>query len=361
MTARAGSRRILYIGYPLLPVSDESCGGAEQMLATLEAEMSRRGYATTLAACEGSRPAGELAATGPATEVPDHFEIRDEEQNACIIELLRARRIMGRPFDLIHDKSGSFWKHAATMETPVLATLHLPRANYPDDLLRRAAPNVYWNCVSETQLRSFRDLPRMLGVVRNGIALERFPFTTEKDRYLLWLGRLCVEKGAHIAIHVARECGLPLIVAGQVYPFSYHEAYFRREVRPHLDGKGVRMIDSPTVEQKVELLRHAHAVLVPSLVEETSSLVSIEAMACGTPVVAFRRGAIPEVVEHERTGFVIERIEEMVEAVRRVGEIDKRACRNHVERNYSASAMADRYEELYQRVLRRAEVRVAAD
>jgi glycosyltransferase involved in cell wall biosynthesis len=145
-----------------------------------------------------------------------------------------------------------------------------------------------------------------------------------------------------------------VILAGQVYPFSYHEEYFRRDIRPHLDGKYATMVDSPTLEQKRDLLQHARAILVPSLVEETSCLVAMEAMACGTPVVAFRRGAIPEVVAHGRTGFVVDTVQQMADAVERLGEIDAFECRSYVEEEYSAAAMADRYEDLYDRVLRSA-------
>jgi glycosyltransferase involved in cell wall biosynthesis len=110
-------------------------------------------------------------------------------------------------------------------------------------------------------------------------------------------------------------------------------------------------LETPTLETKLRLLRNARALLVPSLVDETSSLVSMEAMACGTPVIGFNRGAIPEVVVNDLTGFLVSDVESMAEAVWRVGDINPHACRVHVEMSYSASRMADEYEQLYERLL----------
>jgi glycosyltransferase involved in cell wall biosynthesis len=343
--------RILYVAYPLLPVSDESCGGAEQMLWTLERDMYGRGHQTVVGACDGSRVSGELLPTGPPANQPDRFESRETEHTARILEFISECERRGRPFDLVHDKSGHFWRHAAEVNVPVLATLHLPRGFYPDTLLAASAPNLFFTCVSEAQAQTFAGLRNLLGVVRNGIALERFPLTLDKGDYLLWLGRICEEKGMHVAIEIARSAGMPLILAGQVYPFSYHEQYYNRAVRPHLDGASVHFVETPTFEHKIELLSRARAVLVPSLAPETSSLVAMEAMACGTPVVAFRRGGIPEVVADGFTGFLADSPEAMADAVSQVSRIEPRACRRHVEAHFSAARMAGDYERLYARVL----------
>jgi glycosyltransferase involved in cell wall biosynthesis len=213
--------------------------------------------------------------------------------------------------------------------------------------------NVAFSCVSESQARSFAGVPRLLGVVRNGIEVQQFPLAERKQSHLLWLGRICQEKGAHLAIQAARLAGLPLILAGQVYPFSYHQQYFQREIAPHLDNgfPGVRLAEAPTVAQKARLLSNARAVLVPSLAEETSSLVAMEAAACGTPVIAIRRGALPEVVRHGITGFLVDSVEEMAPAVGRLDQIQPANCRRHAEQNFSAARMADNYEQLYGRVL----------
>jgi glycosyltransferase involved in cell wall biosynthesis len=348
--------RALYVAYPLLPVTEESCGGAEQVLWTLEREMSRRGHSTALAACDGSSLAGELFATGAASERADVLEQRNAEHTARVIDLLRRE---GERFDLVHDHSGHFWLHAAEVQLPVLATLHLPRSFYPAGF-DSIPPNLFFNCVSDSQARTFAGIPNMLGAVTNGIALDRFPFNAKKDDYLLWLGRICEEKGPNVAIDVAQRAGLPLVIAGQVYPFSYHRQFFERKVQPRIDGVQVAWVQQPRSIEKVQLLGRARALLVTSLVDETSCLAAIEAAACGTPVVTFRRGALPEVVSEGSTGFLVDTPQEMAAAVWRVEEIEPASCRSNASQRFSASRMAADYEQLYRTVISSAVVETRA-
>jgi glycosyltransferase involved in cell wall biosynthesis len=339
---------ILYVAYPLLPVSDASAGGAEQILWSLEQEMAFRGHNTAVAACESSKVRGELVSTGQSPRNDDSFEEREAQHTEKIVELA-----CQRSFSLIHDHSGHFFRHAERVSAPVLATLHLPRSFYAESMFRALPHNVYFNCVSDTQMASFRDLPRIVGVVQNGIPVESFPFAARKDDYLLWLGRICPEKAPHFAIEAAKRAGMRLVLAGQVYPFSYHRSYFEREVKPLLEARNsnVVFVELPTFQQKVELLQCAKALLVTSLAEETSSLVALEAAACGTPVVAFRNGALPEIVEQGHTGFTVKTLEQMVAAIRDVGEIWPEECRHRVETRFSSKTMADRYERLYSDVI----------
>lgn len=344
--------RILYVAFPMVPVTTSVAGGAEQMLWTLEQEIAARGHDTAVAACDGSQVAGRLIATGSAPEVADTYEQRRAEHEQIVLDEIARARNAGVPYDLVHDKSGSFWMRAAETDATVLATLHLPRSFYPAQAFDSVPPNLFFNCVSQSQLQIFADVPNVLGAIPNGIRLGDFPPpANHRDESLLWIGRVCEEKGAHIAIEVAKRTGLPLVIAGHVHAYSYHHRYFEREIESHLDGKRVRFISKPSFWEKLRLLRHARALLVPSLVEETSCLVAMEAGACGTPVIGFRRGAIPEVVRDGVTGFVVNDAEQMATAIARTGEIDPSVCRQYVERYFSSERMGEEYERIYHDVI----------
>jgi glycosyltransferase involved in cell wall biosynthesis len=355
--------RVLYVAYPLLTVSCESAGGAEQVLWTLEREVTGRGARTTVAASAGSQVSGELFATGEPCSQPDDYERRRVEHEDRVVELVRQRAREGKSFDLVHDMSGSFWQRAAEIDVPVLATLHLPRSFYSAQSFENVPANVSFNCVSQSQARSFSDLANMIGVVPNGIALEKFGLNSAEDaqqgsadrKGLLWLGRICEEKAPHLALEIAERAGLPITIVGQVYPFSYHQQYFEREVAPRLKAvPNATFIASPSFEIKRKLLQEAQALLITSLAEETSSLVAMEAAASGTPVIAFRRGALPEVVKDGVTGFVVDDIGGAVEACSRIDTISNAACKAHAKENFSSAKMADGYAQLYARILKSA-------
>jgi glycosyltransferase involved in cell wall biosynthesis len=355
--------RVLYVAYPLLAVSPESAGGAEQVLWTLEREMARRGVCTTVAASEGSSVTGELFSTGHPCSACDDFERRFCEHQERALELIDRRARQGEAFDLIHDMSGSFWGRAAQINTPVLATLHLPREFYSPRLFAEVAPNVTFNCVSASQAKSFAGLEAVAGIVGNGIDLDRFALAPglgsegnhaagAARRGLLWLGRICAEKAPHLALEIAKRAGIAITLAGQVYPFSYHRRYFDDEVAARLRTMPEAcFMPSPSLEQKAQLLRSAQAVLITSQVAETSSLVAMEAAASGTPVIAFARGALPEVICEGVTGFLAQGVDEAVQALQHLHEIESAACRHHARDHFNCAAMADGYAALYSRIL----------
>jgi glycosyltransferase involved in cell wall biosynthesis len=352
--------RVLYVAYPLLTVSDESAGGAEQVLWTLEHEMAQRGVLTMAAASAGSRVSGELFSTGEPCSQPDDYERRLAEHEDRVVKFVQSRAHAGKAFDLIHDMSSSFWRRAAEIDTPVLATLHLPRSFYPAQSFENIPNNVSFSCVSRSQSRSFTDLDTMMGVVPNGIAVENFgpelvggaEQNPGERRGLLWLGRICEEKAPHMALEIAERAGLPTTIAGQVYPFSYHQQYFASEVAPRLQQSGnATFISAPSFATKRRLLREAQALLITSLADETSSLVAMEAAASGTPVIAFRRGALPEVVRENETGFLVGDIAGAVEACGRIKAISNTACAAHAQENFSSTKMADGYLSLYTKIL----------
>jgi len=279
------------------------------------------------------------------------------EHEDRVVEFVRWCAREGQAFDLIHDHSGSFWKRAAEIDTPVLATLHLPRSFYPEGSFNDVPANVSFNCVSDSQARSFADLDALAGVVPNGIALDFFESAASgvaqngDHQGLLWLGRICEEKAPHLALEIAAQSGRPITLAGQVYPFSYHQQYFDREVLPRLRSMpNARFISAPPAELKRRLLRESQALLITSLAEETSSLVAMEAAASGTPVVAFRKGALPEVVREGVTGFLVEDAAQAVVALQNISSISSETCVQHAQKNFSALEMVERYCRLYDRL-----------
>jgi glycosyltransferase involved in cell wall biosynthesis len=196
----------------------------------------------------------------------------------------------------------------------------------------------------------------MLGGVNNGITIDRFPLNESPistREYLLWIGRICEEKGPHIALDLAHRMGERIIIAGQVYPFLYHQKYFAREIIPRLKRAGARarFINSPSFAEKVDLLGNARALLLTSLVDETSSLIAMEAGACGTPVFASRRGALPDVIAEGITGRLFDSEGEMSLGLSEKIDFDPQRSRQYAEENFSAKRMANDYHELYARLL----------
>lgn len=353
---RTGNKmRILYAAYPLLTVSEDSAGGAEQVLWTLEREISRRGATTTVAASSGSRVAGELFATGDPCTRLDDFERRNCQHHDRIVEFVNRCARQRERFALVHDMSGSFWTRAAEVDVPVLATLHLPRQLYPAQFFENVAANVTFNFVSEAQARTFGSLGGdRPAVISNGIALDRFAPNLGREHRsgLLWLGRICEEKGTHLAIEIACQASMRITIAGQVYPFSYHQRYFDNVVAPRLSAMpDAEFVGPVSRQEKNRLLCGAKALLITSQVAETSSLVAMEAAASGTPVIAFRHGALVEVVRDGTTGLLVDGVEEAVQALHRIDEITSTACARHARDHFSSEVMAAKYLKLYADVL----------
>lgn len=241
--------------------------------------------------------------------------------------------------DLIHFHGLDFNDYVPETNVRMMATLHLPLAWYPAQALNRN--NVQMVCVSKSQAAD-TGFP----IVLNGIDVGRFG-TAAKKEFLLWMGRICPEKGVHVALEVARSLDLPLIVAGPVHPFEAHQSYFREQVEPLLDARR-EYVGAVSGPEKNRLLAEARCVLIPSLVAETSSLVAMEAMSSGTPVIAYRSGALPEVVEHGKTGFIVDSQIDMAQAVSKIDRISPKICRETAERRFDASHMARDYFKLYE-------------
>jgi len=253
-------------------------------------------------------------------------------------------------FDIIHDHThylGLFFSRL--ISTPLVSTYHgaLPLAmeSRIEKLLLETYKDNNWVAISESQ-KKLSPIPlHFAATIHHGIRVQDFPFSEKRGDYLVWLGRMTPRKGVKEAIQVAKKTGEKLVLAGVVK--ERDKAYFEKEIQPEIDGKQITYIGPVNHEQKVAVLSQAKALLYPLQWEEPFGIVMVESLACGTPVIALKRGASPEIVEDQVTGFIVETENELIEAVGKIATIDRKACRKRVEKHFSVTAMADTYEALY--------------
>ena len=343
---------VLSIAFPFAPVGPDSVGGAEQVLAQLDAALVRAGQRSVVVACAGSRPAGILVET-PAVSGPITDAVRRLAHQAHRRAIERALRRW--PIDLIHLHGIDCHAYLPPPGPPALVTLHLPSEWYPPAIFHPERPNTFLHCVSAAQRARCPAGARLLPDVPNGVAVDAFAGRHARRRFALALGRICPEKGFHIALDAAQRAGVPLLLAGQTFPYAAHERYFAREIAPRLDGKR-RFIGPIGPARKRRLLGAARCLLLPSLAPETSSLVAMEALACGTPVVAFPAGALPEIVEHGRTGYIVQDEPEMAAAIHAAAAIDPGTCRAAARQRFSLARTIERYFALYRELAARGRV-----
>jgi glycosyltransferase involved in cell wall biosynthesis len=336
---------ILNIAYPFAPVGPDAVGGAEQILTTLDAALVRAGHRSLVVACEGSTCAGTLIPTPAWTEIGESTRKRAHRALRDAV----ADTIRRCPVDVVHCHGLDFAAYLPPPGPPVLATLHLAPDRYPPQALYPERPRTWLHCVSASQQSACPDGIPLLPPIPNGVDLGVFRPRRHKRTFALTLGRVCPEKGFHLAIDAARRARIPLLIGGETFPYADHQSYYDTEIESRL-GCGVRFLGPLGLDRKRRLLAAARCLVVASQTPETSSLVAMEALASGTPVVAFRVGALPEIVEQGRTGFLVGSVEEMAEALRQVGALDPRACRRAAEERFSAETMIGRYLDLYRRL-----------
>jgi glycosyltransferase involved in cell wall biosynthesis len=340
-------RTILQVAYPLAPVHDGTAGGAEQVLLRLDEAVAASGHRSLVVAAAGSRVHGRLVAT-PAP-VGDLVEARAAAHRAhadAVARVLASTRV-----DLVHLHGVDFDAYLPPEGVPALVTLHLAPQAYAPGALDVPRRGTYFNCVSFAQLAAGAGRVRAAAVVPNGVPLDELRPSVRKRAFVLSIARICPEKGVHLALDAARRAGRPIVLAGAVFGYPDHRRYFEQEVVPRL-GPHARFVGSVAGGRKRRLLSAARCLVVASLAEETSSLVAMEALACGTPVVALRRGALPEIVEHGRTGYVVDRAGDLPAAIEAAGGLDPAACRRAAEQRFSAATMTRGYLELYEQILR---------
>lgn len=339
--------RIAQIAPPWVTVPPKGYGGIEWVVSLLADGLADRGHDVTLFATGDSSTTARLESTFERAPGPEAINSIWYDT----VHQLFAHRDVTR-FDVLHQHM--YWAGlvgALLSPAPVVHTLHRNFTEQMRRIYQLVADRLWFVAISENQRAAMPEL-RYAGVVHNGIDLDRYPLREDKEDFLLFLGRTSPDKGPERAIRAARAAGLPLVMAVKVAE-KIEVDHWEREVKPILDDGTVVLAEIPH-EQKVELLGKARAVLFPIDWEEPFGLVMTEAMACGTPVIATPRGAVPEVVDDSRTGFIVP-VEGYAEAaalaLTDVGQIDPKACRRHVEERFSAEAMVSGYEAVFERVV----------
>lgn len=337
---------VLNVAYPLAPVGPDATGGAEQVLARIDAALTANGHRSLVIACEGSGVTGTLLPT-PLPGAPLDVAARAMAQARHRAAVRNAVRCY-RP-DVVHLHGCDFAAYLPPPGGPALVTLHLPPSWYPAQALRPERPDTWLHCVSAAEHRACPEGAPLLAAIGNGVETEAFSARHTKRPYVLTLGRICPEKGVHLALDAATRAGVACLVAGTLYAYPAHEDYFRRAVLPRLCGRH-RYLGPVGFARKRRLLSAARALLVPSLAPETSSLVAMEALACGTPVIAYAAGALPDIVEHGRTGFLVGDVAGMAAAIAAAGTLDPAACRRAAGERFRVEHMTARYLETYRRL-----------
>lgn len=314
----------------------------------LDRALTEAGQTSLVIAPQGSQVRGTLLPTPESAGALDG-PARDRAAADCAHAIEKATR--NRPIDLIHLHGIDFLNYLPAPGIPVVVTLHLPPSWYPPEAFAIDRPNTWLHCVSESQHAACPPADNLLPPIQNGVPETLYAPHIRKRPFAVSLGRICPEKGYHLAFDAAQRCGIDFLLAGQVFPYQAHQQYYETEILPRCTARR-RFIGPVGLRKKRRLLTAARCLLVPSLAPETSSLVAMEALMCGTPVVALPAGALASIVEPGRTGFLVHNEGEMADAIHECGTLDPEACRESAQLRFSERVTIAKYLALYQRLAR---------
>ncbi|RZK56356.1 MAG: glycosyltransferase family 4 protein [Pedobacter sp.] len=334
--------KIAIIANPLIPVPPTQYGGIERIVYMLIQELISSGHEVTLFAHPDSEPNCELIGyTGS-----EYFNLIDFFKINYITS-----KILFNTFDIVHT-FGRMSNITMLMiaKLPKVVSYQLPPTlNQIKKALKLSRKNtLYFTGCSDYIANQIRTLTPT-STIYNGVNINDYTFsqTATEDAPLFFLGRIQVDKGTHIAIDVAKRTNKKLIIAGNIPNEQIHQDYFKEFVEPFIDGVQISYVGPVNDQQKNNLLGKALAFLMPVTWDEPFGIVMVEALACGTPVIGFRRGAIPEVIEDGINGFVCDGVTDMVNAVHKVDKINRKACRDVASEKFSSTKLAKQYEHLY--------------
>jgi glycosyltransferase involved in cell wall biosynthesis len=335
--------RIAQIAPPWTPVPPPLYGGIELVVDLLSRGLQAAGHDVI------------LYTVGESTcPVPKRWVLEEAEGTRIGMAVPELRHVVHayeavQDVDIVHDHTvfGPLYSERYP-HLPVVTTIHGPFNDELTDLYRMVADRVPVICVSHDQ-RSMAPTVPVERVIHHGVEASAFPFGAGDGGYCVFLGRMAPEKGAHRAIVACRKAGVPLLMAAKMRE-PWERAYFDAEVAPHLNDE-IRYLGEIPHEDKLQLLAGAMALVNPIRWHEPFGLVMVEALACGTPVIAFPEGAAPEIVEDGKTGWLCNDESAMADAISRVGALDRVTCRAAVEGYFSVERMVEQHVELFERLL----------
>lgn len=329
-----------------IPVPPYTYGGTELIVSWLCDELIRRGHEVTLFATEDSKTKADLIPIWPKSL----WRAKLKAPHAVFSLLYEKLLSLQDQFDIVHDHCEFYTTpYTKFLKPKIVTTLHHPLTE-ETIILYKKFPNINFVTISENQRKSGPGI-NIVKTIYNGLPLEKYQLNLEPKDYILWLSKVAPEKGIAEAIDVAKLSGENLIISGNILP-DFGD-YFNFRIKPLVDGKQIQFVGASDFGKKIELLKNAKAFVFPIKRKEPFGLVVIEAMACGTPVIAFSEGAMPELIEDGKTGFLVNSVEEACQALKKIKQISREDCRKHIEKNFNLRRMVNRYEKLYKKILKK--------
>ena len=335
--------RIALVAPPFITVPPSDYGGTELFVAQLAEGLKKAGIEAVVYANGQSTVSAELRWMYEHSQwpikIPEHAWIRELNHNSWAIN------DAAKTCDIVHVQSAHGIAFSRFVEQKMILTLHGPHEPWLSEYYAHF-PDVHYVCISDAQCKE--ESLRKVRTIHHGIDTSVYRFVAQKQQYLSFIGRIAPVKGTHLAIDVARRTGIPLKIAGEVQPTN--RDYFEKMIRPRVDGKLVEYVGPADLQAKNELLGNAMAMLFPIQWGEPFGLVMIEAMACGTPVLAMPGGSVPEVVRDGVSGYICRSVRVMAQAVMNLN-IDPALVRRYVEEHFSIEKMVRQYIDLYREAL----------
>jgi len=337
--------RIAQIAPLWIPIPPYTYGGTELVISWLCDELVRRGHEITLFATEDSKTSAKLVPIWPKSL----WRAKLRSPHAAYTLLYEKLLSLQDKFDIIHDHC-EFYTTAYTrfLKPPVITTLHHPLTEETIILYKKFS-NINFVAISKNQKKSGPGM-NIVRTIYHGLPIDKYQFNPNPKNYLFWLSKIQPDKGIAEAIDIAKLSNENLIISGNILP-EYGD-YFNFRIKPLIDGKKIQFVGASNFDKKIELFKNAKAFIFPVKRPEPFGLVVIEAMACGTPVIAFKVGSMPELIEDGKTGFLVNSVEEACQALKKIDKISRNDCREHIKKNFNLKRMVNRYEKLYKKILK---------